>query len=540
MASPNESKYAASIVKHAKLAYEAQQKTNPGNTDTFDNFLERLSDPSHSAPKPVTVDTSKPISQYFVSSSHNTYLTGNQLYSKASTDAYKDVLKRGCRCIEIDIWDGDDSPSTSSASSSDDEGAGANAKGRRKSSDGGKLRGLFKRGLGKLHSRGGSKDESFDDTRDAEAPQSPAANQNAMPTPWRIDSGRIEPRVLHGYTLTKEVLFRDVCSVVRDYAFKTTDLPLIVSLEVHTSHEQQAIMVEHMYDYWRPYLVMPSPEHTEETPLPTLESLRNKILIKVKYSPPEKANQKLARTSSKDTQDPDSSTEDEDQMAPKKKGKIIEALSRMGVYTRSCHFDSFDQPEAKMPTHIFSLSEGKLTTQQEESAGPLFEHNLSYLMRAYPKGTRVRSSNLDPAPFWRQGVQIVALNWQQLNAAMMLNDAMFAGTGGWVLKPDGYRPIASGELPAIKRVTVNFSSKLLAAQALGPLGKKPNAYVKCELHVGSRMESEDGQIPKGGENKGGEWKKHSETEDHRDPDFRGEVLEFKGVTGVVPEMSFVR
>ena len=40
---------------------------------------------------PPTADLSWPISSYFISSSHNTYLTGNQLYGDASTVAYKNV-----------------------------------------------------------------------------------------------------------------------------------------------------------------------------------------------------------------------------------------------------------------------------------------------------------------------------------------------------------------------------------------------------------------------------------------------------------------
>ena len=241
-----------------------------------------------------------------------------------------------------------------------------------------------------------------------------------------------------------------------------SDLPVLVSFEVHTNLEQQAMMVDIIQETWRSLLVEMPPSVGLDTPLPSPGDLRKKILIKVKYTPPEKAKQAkqdelVDGTSGKDRSSSLSSSGEEDESdafkqpssdstpnkaepgkSKKKKKKMLDELSQLGIYTRSYHFSSFTQPEAKIPTHVFSLSEGAFLEAHDSSPAHMFHHNKRYLLRAYPKGLRVSSSNLNPAPFWRYGVQIAALNWQRADKSTMLNEGMFAGTGGWVLKPNGY------------------------------------------------------------------------------------------------------
>lgn len=166
---------------------------------------------------------------------------------------------------------------------------------------------------------------------------------------------------------------------------------------------------------------------------------------------------------------------------------------------------------------------------------------------------------------------------------------MFAGSGGFVLKPPGYRfskaALHSGEdkaqaqaqaqIQAQERVqhrTLDLEIKVLGAQNIPlPLDttspKSFNPYVKVELHVeeggewhGQHLEGNgDDAGSAGGKNitkraapgraasaaegdeKEGEYKASTPTAKATcNPDFKGHILDFKTVPGVVEELSFVR
>lgn len=191
-----------------------------------------------------------------------------------------------------------------------------------------------------------------------------------------------------------------------------------------------------------------------------------------------------------------------------------------------------------------------------QSHGPtLFSHNRHYLMRAYPSGLRVSSSNLDPSVFWRKGVQMVALNWQKWDQGMMLNEGMFAGEGGWVLKPEGYRgsdkpqrdaaTSKESQASAIVHKTLDLIVEVCAGHAIPlPIGDESakgfHPYVKCELHVEKPEERTGAPIEGGGKSKDGEYKRRTKKKQGIEPDFDGERLEFIGIARVVEELSFMR
>lgn len=382
-----------------------------------------LDHPHIEVPSHIT-DRSYPLPEYFISSSHNTYLMAHQLFGDSSAEAYSNVLNAGARCVEIDAWDNEED--------------------------------------------------------------------------------KHEPKVTHGYTLVSHIPFRAVCEIIRDCVDKDAAesaekqgyraAPILLSLENHCNAKGQLRLVQIMREVWGDRLLSKAvrDEGTEEQQggsHVTLDELGSKIAVIVEH-----------HWATGDTIDEDSSSDKEDDdeqkqasAAYKAKRKetamvgIIPELAEIGVYAQSVKPIDNSWYEAELKNgphhHLINVSESGLRTHMPDHCAKISAHNAHHLMRVFPKGTRISSKNLKPVHFWGIGAQICALNWQTFSASMQINEALFSGSDGYVLKPTALRAGGNGRLSTgkMKKLTLHIAG---ASDIPVPEGREDDdikPYVTCIL-----------------------------------------------------------
>eukprot|EP00965_Chrysotila_dentata_P096318 3183187-Pleurochrysis_carterae.AAC.1 len=159
-----------------------------------------------------------------------------------------------------------------------------------------------------------------------------------------------------------------------------------------------------------------------------------------------------------------------------KASRVCKALSDITAM-RAVHFAGFDEGSLGLqkeparasspapppvPLQATSFKEGRAVQLDCDSRSEWQRHNRRYISRVYPSGRRVDSSNPSDTTacrVWSSGVQMLALNIQTLDAAMMVNQAMFTQNGncGYVLRPPMY-PGETAERPRGVRLTLRVIS----------------------------------------------------------------------------------
>ncbi|XP_043923491.1 1-phosphatidylinositol 4,5-bisphosphate phosphodiesterase delta-1 isoform X2 [Protopterus annectens] len=345
--------YAVSLIEK----YEINEAAKKENLMTEDGFLVYLLSPDGDIFNPAHrrqyQDMTQPLSHYFISSSHNTYLTEDQLTSQSSTKAYKRALSKGCRCVELDCWDGPND----------------------------------------------------------------------------------EPVIYHGYTLTSKILFKDVIQKIKDYAFKASPYPVILSLENHCI-EQQGVLAKHLKNTLGSMLLT-APVNEDITELPSPEELKGKILVKAKLQSHGK-NSSQSSSSEESSEESESEEKESNNTQKSKLLPLAKELFKLAIYCKSVRFEKFKYPlEKNACCEMSSFPESKAMKLAKESATSFIHHNTRQLSRIYPSGSRIFSSNYSPVDLWNIGCQLVSLNFQTSGKEMDLYQGKFHDNGctGYILKP---------------------------------------------------------------------------------------------------------
>ncbi|KAM0892920.1 hypothetical protein ACQ4PT_025409 [Festuca glaucescens] len=330
-----------------------------------------------------------PLSHYYIYTGHNSYLTGNQLSSDCSDVPIIKALQRGVRVIELDMW--------------------------------------------------------------------PNSNKDGI-------------SILHGRTLTTPVSLLKCLRSIKEYAFVASPYPVIITLEDHLPPDLQDKVAKMVLEVFGSILYYPQEEHPKELPSP--EELKGRVLLSTK--PPKEYLEAKAGGAIKDT---DGKGGDDDaawgKEVPDFKTEIQSAKQEDddSMQPGDDEDDDDDEEEQKMQQHLapqykhlITIRAGKpkggttsdalkcdpnkvrrLSLSEQELAKAVVNHGTEIvrftqrnLLRIYPKGTRVTSSNYNPFIGWVHGAQMVAFNMQGYGRALWLMHGFYKANGacGYVKKPD--------------------------------------------------------------------------------------------------------
>ncbi|XP_073937658.1 1-phosphatidylinositol 4,5-bisphosphate phosphodiesterase eta-2 isoform X2 [Castor canadensis] len=441
--------------------------------DGFTNYTRSpagdIFNPEHHS---VHQDMTRPLSHYFITSSHNTYLVGDQLMSQSRVDMYAWVLQAGCRCVEVDCWDGPD-------------GEPIVHHGYTLTS---KI--LFKDVIETINKFAFIKNEYpvilsienhcsvvqqkkmaqyLTDILGDKLDLSSVSSEDAtmLPSPQMLKGkilvkGKKLPANISEDAEEGEVSDEDSAEEIDDdckllngdastnrkrvenIAKKKLD-SLIKESKIRDCEDPNDFSVSTLPPSGKPghkaeaKKGQSKAEEGVESGEEAGASSRNNRLLMSSFSKRKKKGSKLKKAASVEEGDEDldsPGSQSRGTARQKKTMKLSRALSDLVKYTKSVGIHDVET-EVASSWQVSSFSETKAHQILQQKPAQYLRFNQHQLSRIYPSSYRVDSSNYNPQPFWNAGCQMVALNYQSEGRMLQLNRAKFSANGscGYVLKP---------------------------------------------------------------------------------------------------------
>ncbi|CAL0304747.1 unnamed protein product [Lupinus luteus] len=245
--------------------------------------------------------------------------------------------------------------------------------------------------------------------------------------------------VVHGRTLTTPVSLKQCLKSIKQYAFVKSPYPVIITFEDHLTPDLQAKVAEMTIQIFGDLLYYPETDF--QTEFPTPESLKGRILISTK--PPKEyleSNQSDDKDNERELADKESSSPDPtNELDTDDRGAPPEYKNLITIHAGKPKGDDM-QDDLKVDGQVkrLSLSEQKLEKASEDYGPDIVRFTQKNILRVYPKGTRITSSNYRPHIGWMYGAQMVALNMQGHGKSLWYMQGMFSANGGcgYVKKPE--------------------------------------------------------------------------------------------------------